>query len=130
EVEQLAFSHTPYAPALREALLRNVEAATSDVKALSQLNALLGRLFAEAVARTADLAGLALGDLDLVGSHGHTMHHVPEPEDCAGYRVASTLQLGDPAVIAARLGVPTVGDFRTADVALGGQGAPLVPYFD
>ncbi len=130
EIEQLAFASTPYPPALREALHRNAEAATSNVRGLSQLNALLGRLFADAVAAVADEAGL--GDaLALVGSHGHTVHHVPVPEPFAGFEgVASTLQLGDPAVMAVRLGVPVVGDFRAADVALGGQGAPLVPYFD
>jgi anhydro-N-acetylmuramic acid kinase len=131
ELEQLAFVHTPYPAALRDTLHRNVEAGTSDVRSLSQLNALLGRVFADAVTRTADAAGLGLGGIDLVGSHGHTVHHVPEPEPFAGAdAVASTFQLGDPAVVAAHLGVPVVGDFRTADVALGGQGAPLVPYFD
>lgn len=130
EVEPLAFAHSPYEPDLREALLRNAEAETSDVRSLALLDALLGRLFAEAVERAAGAAGLDLDEIDLVGSHGHTVQHLPEPEDFAGHLTASTLQIGDPAVIAARLGVPTVGGFRTADVALGGQGAPLVPYFD
>ncbi len=131
DLETLAFTHAAYAPELRETLHRNVEAATSNVRDLSQLNALLGRLFTDAIERAAAAAGLSVRDLDLVGSHGHTAHHVPDPESFAGYEgVASTLQLGDPAVIAARLGIPVVGDFRTADVALGGQGAPLVPYFD
>ncbi len=127
-MDVVASTHAPYPPALREALHRNAEAATSNVRDLSQLNALLGRLFAEAVAEAAAEAGVAL---DLVGSHGHTVHHVPVPEPFAGFEaVASTLQLGDPAAMAVRLGVPVVGDFRSADVALGGQGAPLVPYFD
>lgn len=131
ELSSLAFTHSPYPPALRDVLHRNAEAETSDVRALSQLNALLGRSFADAVARTAEEAGLGVDQLDLVGSHGHTVHHVPEPVPFAGEDgVASSFQLGDPAVVAARLGVPVVGDFRTADVALGGQGAPLVPYFD
>jgi anhydro-N-acetylmuramic acid kinase len=131
EVEQLAFSHAPYPSALLDVLHRNVEAETSDVRALSQLNALLGRVFADAVAQAAEAAGLGVEGLDLVGSHGHTVHHVPEPEPFAGEDgVASTFQLGDPTGMAVRLGVPVVGDFRTADVALGGQGAPLVSYFD
>ena len=131
KLEQLAFVHTPYPEALRDELHRNVEVGTSDVRALSQLNALLGQFFADAVARAADTSGLGRDGLDLVGSHGHTVHHVPDPEPFAGFDgVASTFQLGDPAVVATRLGIPVVGDFRTADVALGGQGAPLVPYFD
>lgn len=130
-LEPLAYCHTDYAPPLREVLLRNVEAATSNVRDLSQLNALLGCLFAAAVRDAMGEAGLTLDDLDLVGSHGHTMHHVPEPERFGGSDgVASTLQLGDPAVTATLLGVPVVGNFRAADLALGGQGAPLVPYFD
>jgi anhydro-N-acetylmuramic acid kinase len=130
-LEQRAFVHTPYPSVLRDALHCNVEVGTSDVRALSQLNALLGRVFADAVTRAADAAGHGLSGLDLVGSHGHTVHHVPDAEPFAGAEaVASTFQLGDPAVVAARLGLPVIGDFRTADVALGGQGAPLVPYFD
>jgi anhydro-N-acetylmuramic acid kinase len=130
-LEQLAFTHTPYPDALRDVLHRNCEVGTSDVRSLSQLNALLGRVFADAVARAADRAGLQISEVDLVGSHGHTVHHVPEGEAFAGAdSVASTFQLGDPSVVAAHIGVPVVGDFRTADVALGGEGAPLVPYFD
>jgi anhydro-N-acetylmuramic acid kinase len=131
ELEQLAFVHTPYPEALRDALHCNVEVGSSDVRALSQLNALLGRFFADAVSRAVNESGIGLGGIDLVGSHGHTVHHVPDPEPFAGFDgVASTFQLGDPAVVATRLGIPVVGDFRTADVAIGGQGAPLVPYFD
>ncbi|HMB89710.1 MAG TPA: anhydro-N-acetylmuramic acid kinase, partial [Rhodothermales bacterium] len=68
--------------------------------------------------------------LDLIGSHGQTVHHIPDATACAGQRITSTLQIGDPSVLANLLGVPVVGDFRVADMALGGQGAPLVPYFD
>src|SRR5690606_29965245 len=89
-IEPLAFRHAPHAPGLPAVLLRNAEAATSTVRDLSQLNALLGRLFAEAVRDTMEEAGLDA--IDLVGSHGHTMHHVPEPERFGGYDdVASTL---------------------------------------
>ena len=131
ELEQLAFQHTDYPAEVRETLHRNVEAATSNVRDLSQLHALLGRLFADAIRHTAEAAGHEVAEIDLVGSHGHTVHHVPDPECFAGTDgVASTLQLGAPGVIATRLGVPVAADFRTADVALGGQGAPLVPYFD
>ena len=127
-VEALAFVSEPYDDALRAALAACVEAATSDVRLVSQLHARLGERFAE-VARAA-LGGAGLDACDLVGSHGQTVQHVPEAEDCAGVPTRSTLQIGSPAVIAARLGAPVVADFRAGDLALGGQGAPLAPYLD
>jgi anhydro-N-acetylmuramic acid kinase len=129
-LETLAFVSTPYDDALRDALARAVAVETSDVRLLSQLNVRLGHAFADAVEAALAAAGLKAEALDLVGSHGQTVHHVPDAEDCAGVLTRSTLQLGDAAVLAARLGVPVVADFRAADVALGGQGAPLVPYLD
>ncbi len=68
--------------------------------------------------------------IDLIGSHGQTIHHLPKKEKLSGYSTSSTLQIGDPSVIAKLTGILTVGDFRVGDVALGGEGAPLVPYFD
>ncbi len=120
----------PYPEALRALVLRNAAVDTSDVRRLSSLNARLAIAYAEAVQHALDGAGIARADLDLVGSHGQTVWHAPVPEDCAGVPVASTLQIGDPSMLAKYLGVPVVGDFRVGDVALGGQGAPLVPYFD
>lgn len=129
-VELLSFVSVPYPEALRALLLRNSAPGTSSVLDLSQLNVRLADVYAEALAQAAAAAGLGLADLDLVGSHGQTVHHVPDPAPCAGAAVTSTLQIGDPSVLANRTGVPVVGDFRVADMALGGQGAPLVPYFD
>ena len=128
--ERLAFVHTPYPAALRALLLQNSAPETSSVHDLSQLNVRLAGAYAEAIRRAVAAAGLALADLDLVGVHGQTVHHVPVAADCAGVPTTSTLQIGDPSVLANLLRVPVVGDFRVADVALGGQGAPLVPYFD
>ncbi len=129
-IEQRAFVSVPYEEALRALLLRNSAPQTSSVYDLSQLNVRLAHAYAGAVRRAVAAAGLTLADLDLVGSHGQTVHHVPDDADCAGLPVTSTLQIGDPSALANLLGVPVVGDFRVADVALGGQGAPLVPYFD
>ncbi len=129
-IEQRAFVSVPYEEALRALLLRNSAPQTSSVYDLSQLNVRLAHAYAGAVRRAVAAAGLGLADLDLVGSHGQTVHHVPDAADCAGLPVTSTLQIGDPSALANLLGVPVVGDFRVADVALGGQGAPLVPYFD
>lgn len=130
QIEQRVFLDVPYTAALRQLLLENSAPDTSSVRDLTQLNARLAGVYADAVERALDAASLTTDDLDLVGSHGQTVHHVPNPADCAGEAVTSTLQIGDPSVLANRLGVPVVGDFRLADMALGGQGAPLVPYFD
>ena len=131
-VETLGFASEAYAPALRAALRACVEAATSDVRLVSQLHVRLAHAFAD-VAELAltEARGAAPGlALDLVGSHGQTVQHVPDAEPCAGRPVRSTLQLGCPATLALRLGAPVVSDFRAADVALGGQGAPLAPFLD
>jgi anhydro-N-acetylmuramic acid kinase len=93
---------------------------------VSRLNFLLGELFAEALAR----AGVPLDTIKLIGSHGQTIFHEGDPVEFLGRRFASTLQIGEPAVIAARTGIETVADFRTADIAHGGKGAPLVPFLD
>lgn len=126
----VTFLTAPYPPALRRAVAACCERRTSDVWLVSQLGARLGHHFAEAVEQALDHAGLKAADLDVIGSHGQTVHHVPEAEPVAGIPTRSTLQLGDPDVIAARLGRPVISDFRAADVALGGQGAPLAPYLD
>src|SRR5207253_2441518 len=68
--------------------------------------------------------------ISLIGNHGQTIFHQGRPVPYFGAPTASTLQIGEPSVIAARTGITTVGDFRPADMALGGQGAPLVPYVD
>lgn len=112
-----AFASIPYAEDLRERLIRNMEPSTSSVSGIGSLNADLARAYAAAVQ-----AVCGSGAYDLVGSHGQTIFHDPG----AGF----TLQLGDPAMLAHILGTTVVGDFRGADVALGGQGAPLVPYYD
>ena len=123
------FSH-PFASAVRELILKNSAPSTSSVRDISQLNALLAAVYAEAVETAAEASAIPLRSIDLVGSHGQTLHHVPNDEPCADRQTRSSLQVGDPAALAALLGIPTVGGFRTADMALGGQGAPLVPYFD
>lgn len=130
QIDLKAFVSMPYSPDLRVLLLQNSAVETSSVRDLSQLNVRLAHAYAAAVRQAIEQAGLRLDQLDLIGSHGQTVHHVPEAADCAGLPVTSTLQIGDPSVLANLLGVPVVGDFRVADMALGGQGAPLVPYFD
>ncbi|MGQ0793818.1 MAG: anhydro-N-acetylmuramic acid kinase [Deltaproteobacteria bacterium] len=97
------------------------------VEDVSELNFLVGEAFASAALLLIREAGFSPRDVDLVGSHGQTVFHNP-PSHKKG--APSTLQLGEPDVIAERTGIATVGDFRTRDVAAGGEGAPLVPYAD
>ncbi len=130
KIEQIGFISVPYPDDLRAILLRNSSPEHSSVQDLSQLNVRLAHQYAAALQEAVKAAGITLSDLDLVGSHGQTVHHVPDARPCAGLRVTSTLQIGDPSVLANLIHVPVVGDFRIADMTLGGQGAPLVPYFD
>jgi anhydro-N-acetylmuramic acid kinase len=98
--------------------------------AISQLNFLLGELFAEAALKVCRRARVSPNQLMVIGSHGQTIYHQGAASLEAGHKIASTLQIAEPAVIAERTGVPAVADFRTADMAAGGQGAPLVPMVD
>ncbi|NNF39640.1 MAG: anhydro-N-acetylmuramic acid kinase [Gemmatimonadetes bacterium] len=94
--------------------------------ALTALHADLGEWFAEAVRALLGEAGVTPGEVAAIGSHGQTIWHIPPSEGRRG----STLQLGDPATIAARTEIDVISDFRSADVAAGGHGAPLVPWPD
>ena len=112
---------------------RLVKAASEEsigVAELSQLNVRLAHEYAQAVTRTLATREDSIRSLDLVGCHGQTIRHLPDMAPCVGMEVHSTLQIGDPATMAQLLGLPVIGDFRLADMACGGQGAPLVPYFD
>ena len=129
-MEPEAFVHVPYPGALRNLIRQSTDPDSSSVQVLTRLDVRLAETYAEAVDRVLAEGNMDRNALDLVGSHGQTVCHLPEPADCAGARVRATLQLGNPSILATRLNVPVVGDFRPADMALGGQGAPLVPYFD
>jgi anhydro-N-acetylmuramic acid kinase len=122
------FLTKPYPAGVRDGITRLSTGGVADV---CRYNFLLGQLFAEAALEVVSKAGRSMSDITVIGSHGQTICHLPQPRPLLhGYPVASSLQIGDPAVISARCGVTTVGDFRVADIALGGQGAPLVPYLD
>jgi anhydro-N-acetylmuramic acid kinase len=130
QFHQLAYLEKPYPDGLRAVLLRNSLPETGRVDDIARLNVLLGELYAESVQALLRSAGVKLSSLHAIGSHGQTIQHLPRPFRMLGRRVCATLQIGDPSVVAALTGVTTVGDFRIADMAVGGQGAPLVPYID
>ena len=93
---------------------------------ICHLNALLGEWFADAALGVIRSAQLSPEDVDLIGSHGQTVHHLPHGiKDTGVGAIRSTLQIAEPAVIAERTGITTVADFRPRDIAAGGQGAPL-----
>ena len=115
---------------VRAEILRVAEQRAITAGELSQLNFRLGQLFADAAKTACKRFRVAISSVDLIGSHGQTIFHQGRAVPYLGGRVASTLQIGEGAVIAAETGVTTVADFRPADMAVGGQGAPLVPYAD
>ncbi len=118
-----------YARPVREAILA-VSNAPAHTAQIARLHFLLGELYADAVRRACQKAGLELRELELIACHGQTIFHEGDPIRFLKRRVASTLQIGEPCVIAERTGVPVVADFRPRDIAAGGKGAPLVPFVD
>jgi anhydro-N-acetylmuramic acid kinase len=126
-IQLLGHTEYPYPQQVRAAVLAAMNAPNASVADLSRLNFFLGELYADAVLATQKRFRIKA---DLVGCHGQTLYHQGEPAPFLGRRVAATWQTGEAAVIAARVGVPVVSDFRPADLAAGGKGAPLVPYLD
>ncbi len=124
------FAAFPFPRKVQKAVLQLGEGRAVSTAEISQLNFLLGELFAGAALAACKKFGVPPSRIDVIGSHGQTVFHQGLPSLFNGHRVASTLQIGDPSVIAARTGITTVGDFRPADMAAGGQGAPLVPFVD
>src|SRR5580658_8995080 len=126
----LGHTSSKFPAALRKEILRVAEQRPITAGELSQLNFRLGEVFAEAALAACRKFRVSPKRISLIGSHGQTIFHQGKPAPYFGRATASTLQIGEPSVIAARTGITTVGDFRPADIALSGQGAPLVPYAD
>lgn len=127
EFTLLGHAEYPFPVAVRRMILGMMNAELARVADLARLNFLLGELYAEAVEKAARKYRLKV---DLVGCHGQTLYHQGAAERFLGRKLTVTWQTGEGAVIAARLRVPVVSDFRPADMAAGGTGAPLVPFLD
>jgi len=121
----LHFRFAPYRAAIRKRLIRAAEEEAGLTEA-SELDLILGEVFAGAVTALLEEARVSPGRVDVIGSHGHTLLHRPP----AGRKPGLSRQVGAGDVIAERTGIPTVTGFRTRDMVVGGQGAPLVPYVD
>ena len=123
----LAHAECPYSRHVRRAVLDAMNATQTSVAELARLNFLLAELYAEAVLTT---QRRFRQKVDLIGCHGQTLYHQGEPALFLGRKLSVTFQTGEGAIIAARVGVPVVSDFRPADMAAGGKGALLVPFLD
>jgi anhydro-N-acetylmuramic acid kinase len=123
----LAHAEYPYSKQVRRTVLAAMNSSKASVADLARLNFLLAELYADAVLATQRHFRLKA---ELVGCHGQTLYHQGEAAPFLGRRLAATWQTGEGAVVAARVGVPVVSDFRPPDMAAGGKGAPLVPFLD
>lgn len=130
KIIQKKFITYPFPKGLKKVLLKNSSLRRGNVTEICKLNFLISLIYVDAIKLLCKKARIPLTKIDLIGSHGQTIHHLPKKERYFGYKFGSTLQIGDPSVIAKLTGITTVGDFRVGDVALGGEGAPLIPYFD
>jgi len=124
-IQVVTWKTVSFEPVVRQAIL-SVSNAATHTATIARLNFLLGELFADALRAS----GIPLETIELIGSHGQTIFHEGEPIEFLGHKVASTMQIGEAAVIAERTGIETIADFRPADIAAGGKGAPLVPFLD
>src|SRR3990167_567025 len=119
----IATHYTPYHPVLRKKILALCEPGENEIQRMGELDILLGNEFASAANQLLKQQSLAPTSIKAIGSHGQTIRHAPRGE------CRFTLQIGDPNTIAAKTNITTVADFRRKDMAMGGQGAPLVPAF-
>jgi len=129
-MNQIAFKTYSYTPKFKNYLIKNTNPKTARIDDIARLDFLLAIYFSDAVKKICKHAGLPLKEIDLIGSHGHTIQHLPIKHKLFGKQVNATLQIGNPSAIAKLTGIITIGDFRVGDIASGGTGAPLVPIFD
>lgn len=130
KVDLIYHYHYEYPREIRKLIHRLFDFETASIPLLSNMNFLLGEIFADVALEAIERARLSLKDVDLIASHGQTVFHSPYPQRLGNLQVRSTLQIGEGAVIAEKTGITTICDFRVRDMAVGGQGAPLVPFAD
>ncbi|HUT31711.1 MAG TPA: anhydro-N-acetylmuramic acid kinase [Sedimentisphaerales bacterium] len=130
KVKVLAFDTFPYSTGLRHSILGLCKLKPCNVADICHLNFVLGEVFAQSIITLCRKNGIDIETVDLLGSHGQTIYHNPKGRRFGGRILRSTLQIGEPSVIAQRTGITTVADFRPRDMAANGQGAPLVPFAD
>ena len=126
-LELLAHKAFPYPAPVRRKVLAAMNAKSASVADLARLNFLLAELYSDAILATQRSARLKC---ELVGCHGQTLYHQGDAQLFLGRKLAVTWQTGEGSLIAERIGVPVVSDFRPADMVAGGKGAPLVPFLD
>jgi anhydro-N-acetylmuramic acid kinase len=130
QIKLLNHTSVPFPAAVRKEILRVAEQNPISSGELSQLHFRLGHIYADAALMACKKFRISPRKIDLIGNHGQTIFHQGNPALYLGARTASTLQIGEGSIIAARTGITTVSDFRPADIALAGTGAPLVPFAD
>jgi anhydro-N-acetylmuramic acid kinase len=126
DVALLCHATVPYATELRAALESALPPRTGSTRDVCALNVRVGDAFAEAALRLAQRNSIELTSVHAIASHGQTLYHMTT----GSTETRATLQIGSPAIMAEATGITSVGDFRVADVAAGGEGAPLVPFVD
>jgi anhydro-N-acetylmuramic acid kinase len=129
-IKLMGYKTIPYASEVKERVFNLFKPDICTVQDICEMNYVLGEAFAEAANHLMRDLGVSPEAVDLIGSHGQTIWHQPKAEPVSGYRAESTLQIGEPAVISEKTGILVVSDFRKADMAAGGEGAPLTPYMD
>ncbi|WP_096273880.1 anhydro-N-acetylmuramic acid kinase [Paucisalibacillus globulus] len=130
QLELKHFDSISYSDEVKQAILALCDPNQATIQMISSMNMLLGRLYGDAALTVIKDAGLRPEEIAFISSHGQTIFHQPEAITIGGHHITSTLQIGDISTIAEQTRITTVGDFRTRDMAVGGQGAPLVPYAD
>jgi anhydro-N-acetylmuramic acid kinase len=124
------FETVPYDKEVRDRIFQLFRPGTSSAIDICDTNFLLGHVYADAINLAINNSGIDPKEIAFISSHGQTVFHSPTPKHIGRYRITSTLQIGEAAVIVERTGIPVISDFRVRDMAAGGQGAPLVPFVD
>lgn len=130
KIRCLAFETFSYPATLRKRILNMCQPESARLEDICHYNFVLGEVFADAVKKLCSQNDISLSSIDVIGSHGQTIYHNPRGRRYGRAMIRSTLQIGEPSIIAQRTGITTVADFRPRDMAVGGEGAPLVPYAD